>query len=193
MRRLRDERRREERRLVGASAGAAASRNSIVWPGVGSSVIESSGWIVGTTHDTLAMSVEPEAGSMPWSTTPAASAFATQRSRERAVVVHRRRAARELDLDLDVGRARGRLAHRDEPALHGLVVGLVGAAEHEPRLGPVRDDVRGRAALLDDPVDAACGSAAAAATGRRRRTARSSRRGRCARSRGPTPRGRRSR
>ena len=35
-----------------------------------------------------------------------------------------------------------------------LVVGLVGAADHEPRRGPVRDDVGGRPALPDDPVDA---------------------------------------
>ena len=90
-----------------ARGRAAASRNSIEWPGVGSSVIASSGWIAGTTHETLAMSVEPDAGSMPSSTIPYASAFATQRARERAVVLHRRRAARELDLDLDVrGRAR---------------------------------------------------------------------------------------
>ena len=37
---------------------------------------------------------------------------------------------------------------------HRLVVGLFRRPEHEPGAGPVRDDVRGRAALLDDPVDA---------------------------------------
>ena len=36
--------------------------------------------MAGTTHETLAMSVEPDAGSMPWSTMPAASALAIQRS-----------------------------------------------------------------------------------------------------------------
>ncbi len=58
---------------------AAASRKAIEWPAVGPSVIERSGWMVGTVQLTFAMSVEPEFSSGPSSLTPCASAFATQR------------------------------------------------------------------------------------------------------------------
>ena len=59
-----------------------------------------------------------------------------------------------VDSDRRAGRQGGRLAQLSEPGLHRLVVGLVRGSEHEPGPGPVRDDVRGGPALLDDPVDA---------------------------------------
>src|SRR3972149_5998052 len=48
---------------------------------------------------------------------------------------------------------RGGLAQLPEAGLHRPEVGVLVAADHEPRPRPVRDDVGGRAALLDDPVD----------------------------------------
>ena len=70
------------------------------------------------------------------------------------VVAHRRGPAREGHLDGRVGRERGRLAQRPEVARIVCVVGLVVATDHEPGRRPVRDDVGGRPALADDPVDA---------------------------------------
>ena len=60
--------------------------------------------------------------------------------------------ARQLQRIDEGGRGREvRLVGRNDVAAR---VTLVRAAQHEPRLRPVRDDVRRGAALLDDPVNA---------------------------------------
>ena len=85
--------------LVGAwPAGGVAELDRVA--GVGTSEIARSGWIVGhgprdVGHVGRARTSRPA----PWSTMPYASAFATHRSAIGPVVLHRARAARELDLD----------------------------------------------------------------------------------------------
>src|SRR3954465_4468728 len=68
------------RRVVASAAGvAAASRNRIECPGVPSSAIARSGWIVGQTLLTLPISVLAAFASGPWATIPWAAALATHR------------------------------------------------------------------------------------------------------------------
>src|SRR6478735_2599225 len=82
----------------------------IEWPGVATSVIDRSGWIAGTAHETLAMSVEPEVPSGPWSSMPYAAAFRSDRVargrdvRDRQVRVDRGHGPRDVG---HVGGARG--------------------------------------------------------------------------------------
>ena len=93
----------------------------------------------------------------PGRRTPAASAFATHRSasvRLWFIVV----APPENSTSTSTSEALAAASHiAMNRRFIDLVVGLVGAADHEPGPRPVRDDVRGRAALLDDPVDPAVG------------------------------------
>ena len=121
--------------VVSSACGpTAASRKRIEWPGVPSGAIERSGWIVGQTQLTLAMSVLPAFGSSPWSAMPYAADVARNRIGHRARVVASSSSRRPRTSPRRSCRSRAprpRTARRKR-VLHRLVVRLVVAAEHEP-------------------------------------------------------------
>ena len=91
------------------------------------------------------------------STIPCAAMFARNRSARRRCSSSSSRRPRTRPRRSCRSRARRASHIARKRSRIDLVVRLVGAAEHEPADGAVRDDVRGRAALEDDPVDARVG------------------------------------
>ena len=165
--------------------GGVAEQDRVA--GRGRRAMARSGWIVGQTQLTLAMSVEPDVGSRPGPRSRRPPCWRPSGRRGRGCA-HRRATPENSTSTSRRSPARRPRTAGGSGASSLVVERLVVAPDHEPGPGPVRDDVGGGAALVDDPVDAAVRSAAAGATGRPSRTARSSRRGRSCPSTGPTRR-----